>query len=343
MSITAKANGYPLDALYYRWDAEFYVSIARDGYFNITEPYLDVPVHERSLAFFPAFPYLLRGLHLLLGVDYQTIAYVLNFILGVIMIAGVMALVNRIPSINFRADKTPCARILAAVLIAGVPMGVTFNMAYSESLFGALSVWALVAIMDRRWLAAGLLVFATGLTRITAVDLMLVLLIAVVVHDRTNLRAWAAVILSPLGMLWYLWWSSAHTAHLGGYFGMQRAGWNSAFDFGVATWEFVRYTLLVSRELGYFLSVAIMVAFVYIVVGSFRKLPWQIWVFGAAVAANVLLSDGIMHSRPRLLIPAYVLLLPVVFFISRRFSTPQQPPLRPASHPPVARRQAPQR
>lgn len=31
-----------------------------------------------------------------------------------------------------------------------------------------------------------------------------------------------------------------------------------------------------------------------------------------------------MHSRPRLLIPAYLLLLPLVFFFARRLSTPAQ-------------------
>ena len=34
------------------------------------------------------------------------------------------------------------------------------------------------------------------------------------------------------------------------------------------------------------------------------------WWFSAALCANVLLSDGIMHSRPRLLLPAIILALP---------------------------------
>ena len=328
MGMMATANGYTLHSLFYRWDAEYYVSIARDGYFAITEPVVEVPVYERSLAFFPGFPYLLRGLHAVLhpitGLHHETIAYGVNFLLGVVMIAGVMALVNRIPSMNHWGAKTQRARILAAILISGVPMGITFNMAYSESLFGALSIWALVAIMDRRWLLAGLLVFATGLTRIPAVDVMLVLFLAVLTTDRKNWRGWLATLLSPLGLLWYLWWSSSYLTHIGGYFGMQREGWNSAFDWGIATWKFATFTMFASRELGYFLSVAVMIAFVFIVAGSFRKLPWQIWVFSAAVAANILLSDGIMHSRPRLLIPAYLLLLPLVFFFARRLSTPAQ-------------------
>ena len=72
--------------------------------------------------------------------------------------------------------------------------------------------------------------FATGLTRITAVDVMLVLFLAVLTTDRKNWRGWLATLLSPLGLLWYLWWSSSYLTHIGGYFGMQREGWNSAFD-----------------------------------------------------------------------------------------------------------------
>ena len=38
----------------------------------------------------------------------------------------------------------------------------------------------------------------------------------------------------------------------------------------------------------------------------------EVWWFAAALLATVLLSDGIMHSRPRLLLPAVLLLLPWV-------------------------------
>jgi len=65
-------------------------ALARDGYFAITEPVVEVPVYERSLAFFPGFPYLLRGLHAVLhpitGLHHETIAYGVNFLLGVVMI-----------------------------------------------------------------------------------------------------------------------------------------------------------------------------------------------------------------------------------------------------------------
>ena len=97
-------------------------------------------------------------LHPITGLHHETIAYGVNFLLGVVMIAGVMALVNRIPSMNHWGAKTQRARILAAILISGVPMGITFNMAYSESLFGALSILGSSGHYGRRWLLAGLLV-----------------------------------------------------------------------------------------------------------------------------------------------------------------------------------------
>ena len=70
-------------------------------------------------------------------------------------------------------------------------------------------------------------------------------------------------------------------------------------------------------NVGYFLSALIIVGAVVVLLTSLRaafrgQLPWIVWLFGAAIIANVLLSDGIMHSRPRLLLPAYVLLFPWV-------------------------------
>ena len=45
---------------------------------------------------------------------------------------------------------------------------------------------------------------------------------------------------------------------------------------------------------------------------AWGRLPLPAWLFAAVLMANVLLSDGIMHSRPRLLLPAAVVLVPWV-------------------------------
>jgi hypothetical protein len=49
------------------------------------------------------------------------------------------------------------------------------------------------------------------------------------------------------------------------------------------------------------------------------RMPWQLWLPAVAVAGMTLGSDGIMHSRPRLLlIPVLFLLLPLVVWALAR-------------------------
>ena len=57
------------------------------------------------------------------------------------------------------------AGICLAVLWAALPVGIVQSMAYSESLFTALAAWSLWAVLDRRWVLAGVLASCAGLTR----------------------------------------------------------------------------------------------------------------------------------------------------------------------------------
>ena len=48
------------------------------------------------------------------------------------------------------------------------------------------------------------------------------------------------------------------------------------------------------------------------------RLPWPLLVYTAAVLITVWASDGQIHSRVRLLMPAFLLLLPVALGLARR-------------------------
>jgi len=191
-------------------------------------------------------------------------------------------------------------------------MAITYSMPYSEALFGALAVWALVALIDRRWWWAAGLIFLLGFTRLTAVTMIGVFVLVVLLYARRDWRAWVALSLTPWSLLGYLTWASSHTIAQGGYFGIQEAGWDSGFDFGRATVTWVWEVLATGRSGGYLLTVGVMVAAVAALIAAWRRVPWEVWWFTAALLATVLLSDGIMHSRPRLLLPAVILLLPWV-------------------------------
>ena len=196
-------------------------------------------------------------------------------------------------------------------------MAVTFNMVYTEAPFLALCVWALIFMIQERWWQTTVLIYLLGFVRLTAIDLVATFAIIVLLYARTNWRAWLGVAVSGLSLITYIRFASASTQDIGGYFGMQSKGWNSTFDWGVATVDWVYSTLTEFNDIGYILSVVSIIGAPIAMLIAFRRLPWALWVFGTGITANVLLSDGIMHSRPRLLLPALLLLLPVVLWLEK--------------------------
>nr|WP_244874386.1 hypothetical protein [Corynebacterium mastitidis] len=316
LAVFAQVNDSHLGDLMTKWDTAHYERIAESGYFD--GPAIDsVPPQQRLLAFFPALPLLMRAGHALTGLDYAAVGMALNAVFGVVMAAGVAAIAARLGAGRRGA-------FASALVVTSAPMAITFSMPYTEAPFGALAMWSLVAMMDRRWLLAGALIFLCGFVRLTAVDLAAVLAVMVLLRARTQWRAWAGLALSPLSALGYVWWASRHTGEVGGYFGLQKEGWHTGVDFGAASVRFAWNTLLGSQELGYFLSVAVMIAAVAALALTWNRAPmpmWlPVWLFAAALSANILLSDGIMHSRPRLLLPAAIALVPLVLGWERRAS-----------------------
>lgn len=304
LSVIAQANNESLTGLLKKWDSRYYLAIAEDGYFEANLS-TDVPAHHRTLAFFPGFPTLVRLLHQLTGWEVATAAALVNVAAGVAMTAGAMVIAGRM-------GAGRAGRIGAGVLVSSAPMSITFSMPYTEALFGALAFWAIVALMDRRWGIAAGLIFLLGFTRLTAVAMIGVFGLVLLLRARRDWRAWACLALTPWSLLGYVVWASWHTREAGGYFGIQEAGWHSGFDFGAATLRWVWKVLTTSAEVGYLLSVGVMAAAVVALVAAWGRTPLEVWWFAAAISATVLLSDGIMHSRPRLLLPAVILLLPWV-------------------------------
>ncbi|QGU03053.1 hypothetical protein CKALI_11020 [Corynebacterium kalinowskii] len=311
VSWLADAKGHTLEKVLTRWDAVHYMGIANGGYFENMDPNALDGFHSR-LAFFPLFPFLLRILHETTGLEYFWAGFLINCIAGALMVAAVMAVVKHM-------GWGKWVQAVAGVAVAGAPMALTYNMVYTEALFGALSLWALWAMLERRWFLAGALVFFTGLTRLTAVDLWVVFLVVVVAWGLRSWKAWAALVLSPLGMVAYIMFVNSHTADVGGYFGIQKKGWGSAFDLGRSTWEYLTWIFNRNSDSWIVLVGLSIVLAVVLVVFSFGKMPWPVWLFGFGVAMNVILSDGTFTARPRLLLPVTICLLPLAMAYARSF------------------------
>lgn len=296
LAAMAAAQGDSLWGLLNKWDANYYVGIARAGY---------APADETTLAFFPGFPLVVRAVSNLLGTEVAGTAMVLNLFFTIALAAGVMALARQM-GLGTRGQ------VLGATVVTSAPMSIVFAMPYTEALFGALAIWAVVMLHDQRWIAAGALIFLASFVRLTAVDLIVVFALMVLFKAWRTWWAWLSVAVSALPLAGYIWWANRHLSGAGGYFGLQEKHWNSGFDGGRATVSWVAETLSSATNGGYLLSAAVIIAAPICLLLAWGRLPLPAWLFAAVLMANVLLSDGIMHSRPRLLLPAAVVLVPWV-------------------------------
>jgi hypothetical protein len=303
------------------WDGQWYLGLAAGGYNHLPAGLVDAYGHRTAdtpLAFFPGYPALVRWVAYLPGVNVVSSAFTVSLASGVFA-AYALARIGR------RAHSARTGLVLV-VLFAASPMGIVLSMAYSEATFCALAAWALVGVVERRWLLAGLCAAAAGLFRPTAAALVVVVLAAAVVavvRRQDGWRPWVGGLLAPVGLVGYLAWVAVRTGSPTGYFAIQKQGWDSTFDGGVATVKFGLQVLASGRSVLEVGTVAILVVAIVLLVVAIRdKFPWPLWLYGLLVLAMDLGSNGLMNSKARLLLPAFTLLLPAaVALANRRRST----------------------
>ncbi|GAB3282072.1 hypothetical protein [Parasphingorhabdus pacifica] len=300
------------------WDGEWYLEIAAHGYGGVDPGMVDGFGNrhpETPLAFFPGYPLVVRAFAWLPGLGTTGAAVTASFVAGVVAAYGLARLGSRF------GDSNRVGLLLVA-LFAASPMSVVLSMAYSEALFCALAVWALVGVLERNWPLAGLCCAAAGLIRPTAAALIAVVGLAAlisIVRRKETWRPWLALLLAPAGMLLYIGWVALQTGKLNGYFELQQRGWSSAFDGGVATTGFAIEALTTDKSVLETLTVWIVLTALVLVLLCLRaRLPWPLVVFAVAVLALDLGSDGLMYSKVRLLLPAFPLLIPVAIGLARR-------------------------
>ncbi|MFD1046296.1 hypothetical protein ACFQ1S_12395, partial [Kibdelosporangium lantanae] len=131
------------------------------------------------------------------------------------------------------------------------------------------------------------------------------------------------LVLAPAGLVTYLAFVAVRTGDVFGYFKLQERGWESHFDGGLATLRFVADSL--THQLSVLEAVTILVicsAFVLLVIGYRMRMQWPLLAYAIGVILLDVGSNGMMASKARLLLPAFVLLVPIaVALANRRTST----------------------
>ncbi|MEH0543424.1 mannosyltransferase family protein [Streptomyces sp. B21-105] len=131
------------------------------------------------------------------------------------------------------------------------------------------------------------------------------------------------MLLAPLGTAGYVLWVGHRTGRGPlGYLDVQ-AGWRNGFDGGYAFARFVadKFTAFPSALAGAGLIVGVALLLWLYVVCVRQRQPLPLLVYGGAVLALALCASSYFGSKPRLLLPAFPLLLPLALALARLRTT----------------------
>jgi len=296
------------------WDVDWYGKIAKHGYEH--EMLFDAQGNPQQMriAFFPLLPMLMRYTSALFDISTPAAGVVISLPMGLVAAAGIHRLLK--PYVGHRTA------LLVVALWGAAPPAFVQSIGYTESLFVALSAWALAALVERRWLTAATLTAVAGLSRSTSFILVGVVGMAALIEAaRTrNWRALGAMAIAPLGLVGYFtflrlrigrWdaWSLTETA----------PGWGNKVDFGKANmnnaWKVISGDAFGDFNLTVFTLMVMFGAMCLLYLLRERRLPWPVWTWTVAGALFTLLSQG-NSSTGRYLHSFFPLFVPLASLLS---------------------------
>jgi Mannosyltransferase (PIG-V) len=294
------------------WDAGWFLRVAVNGYPYSYTYGQNGQMEGNELAFFPLYPMLIRG-GAALGFDPGTAAIAVSWLAS---IAAAIAL--HLLGTTLYGKRAGWALV---AICCTAPVSVVLSMAYSEGLFLALVAGMLTAAHRRVWWAAGLLGLGAALTRPTGAAAAVALAVAAVLAVRDGGRKWPPLIAAAValaGVPGFLGWVAWRVGDPAAWFRIQTAGWGTSFDYGASTVTFLARTL--SKGDGWVpVSVAVILLAALVAAGiALAGRPWPpLAVYGVIAMILVYGQAGFYHSKPRLLLPVLLTLLPAVTAAAR--------------------------
>lgn len=282
-------------------DAGWFLNVAQHGYPARTHNGLPGP----ATAFFPIFPLMIRAASYVAGGSYAFGGLALSILIGAASAVGVWALAARV------RDRRVADR--AVMLYCFFPGAMTFGMLYSEPLTVALGAAALLALVSRRWLVAGI-VGAVG----TAEASMMIVLAAVsgiaalqAIWTRREWRALIAPALTPLGILAFFGYLGHRYHDYLFWFHAERSFWGQHIDWGDKTLHILLWSdppaIYQQRFLSSVYVIMLVAAAAGIVLMLAARLPLPVSLYGVLMVATFTLSPA--NPRPRYVLCAFPLFI----------------------------------
>lgn len=306
-ALARSAGRDPFDVLARSWDSRWYLGIAENGYGIVRHTWFGV---ANDLAFFPLYPGLVRAVTEIVPLSSGAAGLLVSWTAAGVAACGLYA----IGALLYGRG----VGVVLVVLWGVLPHSVVLSLAYTESLLTAFAAWSLYAVLTGRWVWAGALAALAGASRPNGMAVTAAVLVAAaceVVRRRGRdvpRRLWAGAALAPLGWCGYVLWVGVRTGDpLGGYFAVQR-GWGSKFDFGTSAVRFAGEKLLHGGRYTYAMAmVIVLVSVVLLVLLALDRPPGALLVYAGVLLLIAIGGSSFFACKPRFLLPAFPLLLPV--------------------------------
>jgi hypothetical protein len=301
------------------WDGMWYLSAAHGysliGY--ILHPIQGALPGQSNMAFLPVLPLSIRAVSAITGLHALEAGILVVHVYGAALAVLLWQLIVRL------TDKRVANRSVA--LFWFFPGAVVLSMIYAESALLVFAVVCLLALLDGRWVTAGIFAALAGAARPTGIVLVACCLWQAGRAIRRNheWQALAAPVLAPLGMAAYFVYLWIETGQPDMWIQIERAGWGGGVDFGRQTMSGVVSAFREPASIN--TSVLLQLTGVAVVlVGGFFMWRWRpsslIVVYTAGVLAMTLLSrtEPVGGFRPRLVLVAFPLIVSIAHQVRGR-------------------------
>jgi Gpi18-like mannosyltransferase len=280
-------------------DANWFMIVAQHGY----PAHLVKGIPSAATAFFPVFPMLIRLAGQALG------SYLIGGLTVSVLAGAASAVLVWLVAVRVRDRRTADRAVLLYCLFPGA---MAFGMLYSEPVTIALAAGALLALLSRRWLLAGI-IGAVG----TAEASILFVLAAVAgivalqaIWQRREWLALAAPALTPLGALGFFGYLGHRYHDYGFWFQVERARWDEHIDWGVQTVHLLLWNAAGSQLYKVVNAIDVIMTGVVlagIVLMIVARLPLPLWLYSVLLVSTFLLSPA--NPRPRYVLCAFPLFI----------------------------------
>jgi Gpi18-like mannosyltransferase len=288
---------------WYRWDAGWYLKIATTGY----------APRDSTTAYPPLYPWLIRiATPLTLGNPLAAALLISNVSLSLALL------------LLMRYVRPVVGQALAQLTVIGLilfPTAFFFGGPFSESLYLALALAALLAVRNGRWLLTGTMALLAGLTRIQGIALLAPLGWEWWRDYRRqpSWRAWpklAAVLSVPAVIGGFMWWAQSFGQ---GWLESQAQVFTQVVTWpGETLWQTGRFLLSGRAQATDWLNALVVGSSLALCFYMVKKLPPTNWLYAwgtLLIALSLLIQETPIHSLVRYTLvnfPLFVMLAQVI-------------------------------